>query len=60
MKLRQASAGSLRFSHEAQTGPPAEASARAEAKAGAPGTIRTCGLQLRRPTLYPAKLQALE
>ena len=29
------------------------------AKAGAPGRIRTCGLWLRRPTLYPAELRAL-
>ena len=28
------------------------------AKAGAPGRIRTCGLWLRRPTLYPAELRA--
>src|SRR4051812_35117216 len=26
---------------------------------GAPGRIRTCGLWLRRPTLYPAELRAL-
>jgi hypothetical protein len=26
----------------------------------APGRIRTCDLRLRRPTLYPAELQALE
>ena len=25
---------------------------------GAPGRIRTCGLWLRRPTLYPAELRA--
>src|SRR5215212_4501800 len=28
-------------------------------KVGAPGRIRTCGLWLRRPTLYPAELRAL-
>src|SRR6188508_273154 len=27
---------------------------------GAPGRIRTCGLWLRRPTLYPAELRARE
>jgi hypothetical protein len=27
---------------------------------GAPGRIRTCGLWLRRPTLYPAELRAPE
>jgi hypothetical protein len=27
-------------------------------KSGAPGRIRTCGLWLRRPTLYPAELRA--
>ena len=27
-------------------------------KTGAPGRIRTCGLWLRRPTLYPAELRA--
>ena len=32
----------------------------ASAKAGAPGRIRTCGLWLRRPTLYPAELRARE
>src|SRR4029077_127078 len=26
---------------------------------GAPDRIRTCGLRLRRPTLYPAELRAL-
>src|SRR6185295_3489156 len=30
-----------------------------QAKVGAPGRIRTCGLWLRRPTLYPAELRAL-
>src|SRR5262249_9203332 len=28
------------------------------AKAGAPDRIRTCGLRLRRPSLYPAELRA--
>src|SRR6185436_18101593 len=28
------------------------------AKVGAPYRIRTCGLRLRRPTLYPAELRA--
>jgi hypothetical protein len=27
---------------------------------GAPGRIRTCGLRIRSPLLYPAELQALE
>ena len=31
---------------------------RARAKVGAPGRIRTCGLRLRRPSLYPAELRA--
>jgi Phage integrase family len=30
------------------------------AECGAPGRIRTCGLWLRRPTLYPAELRAHE
>src|SRR5688500_18138163 len=29
-------------------------------KSGAPDRIRTCGLRLRRPTLYPAELRARE
>ena len=28
-------------------------------RSGAPDRIRTCGLRLRRPTLYPAELRAL-
>src|SRR2546427_5285132 len=30
-----------------------------DSKSGAPGRVRTCGLRLRRPTLYPAELRAL-
>ena len=31
-----------------------------DAEAGAPDRIRTCGLCLRRATLYPAELRVLE
>jgi hypothetical protein len=37
------------LSHQCHTG---------MSKSGAPGRIRTCGLWLRRPTLYPAELRA--
>src|SRR5262249_33683381 len=38
--------------HEARHGP------RAEERKSAPDRIRTCGLRLRRPSLYPAELRA--
>ena len=62
---RSVRAASSRSARQAPTRPQAQGRPGAAAfrrwwtkKNGAPGRIRTCGLRLRRPSLYPAELRA--
>jgi hypothetical protein len=58
VRLRSFAASAGQTSRAPIRSRPRRSSRGARAKSGAPGRIRTCGLWLRRPTLYPAELRA--